>query len=71
MEDETSGWSDAFDSEKGLAFIDLPLTITLDRDLPALNSSPAQVRAVMHRESRVWFPQTVEDKRLRSTYKLQ
>ena len=69
MEDKTSGWSNAFDTEKGLVFIDLPLTITLDRDLSALNSRPAQVRAVMHQESRVWLPQTVEDKRLRSSMK--
>ena len=69
MEDETSGWSDAFDTEKGLVFIDLPLTITLDRDLSALNSRPAQVRVVMYRESRVWLPQTVEEKKLRSSMK--
>ena len=69
MEDETSGWSNAFDTEKGLVFIDLPLTITLDRDLSALNSRPAQVRAVMHQKSRVWLPQTVEDKRLRPSMK--
>ena len=48
MEDETSGWSDAFDTEKGVALIDLTLTMTIDHDLSALNSRPAQVRAVMH-----------------------
>ena len=48
MEDETSGWSDAFDTEKGVVFIDLPLTMTIERDLSALNSRPAQVKAVMH-----------------------
>ena len=69
MEDETSGWSDAFDTEKGVAFIDLSLTMTIDHDLSALNSRPAQVRAVMHRESRVWLPETVEDIRLRSSIK--
>ena len=69
MEDETSGWSDAFDTEKGVAFIDLALTMTIDRDLSALNSRPAQVREVMHRESRVWLPETVEDIRLRSSIK--
>ena len=41
MEDETSGWSDAFDTEKGVVFIDLPLTMTVERDLSALNSGPA------------------------------
>ena len=53
MEDETSGWSDAFDTEKGVVFIDLPLTMTIERDLSALNSRPAQVKAVVHRESKV------------------
>ena len=53
IEDETSGWSDALDTEKGVVFIDLPLIMTIERDLSALNSRPAQVRAVMHRESKV------------------
>ena len=69
MEDETSGWSDAFDTEKGVVFIDLPLTMTIECDLSALNSRPAQLRAVMHRESRVWAPETVEDIRLRKFMK--
>ena len=71
MEDETSGWSNAFDTEKGVVFIDLSLTITIEHDLSALNSSPTQVRAVMHRESRVWLPETVEGIRLRSSMKGQ
>ena len=69
MEEETSGWSNAFDTEKGVVFIDLSLTITIEHDLSALNSRPAQVRAVMHWESRVWLPETVEDIRLRSSIK--
>ena len=69
MEDETSGWSDAFDTKKGVVFIDLPLTMTIERDFSALNSKPAQFRAVMHRESRVWAPETVEDIRLRKFMK--
>ena len=60
MEDETSGWSDAFDTEKGVVFIDLPLTMAVERDLSALNSRPAQDRVVMHGESRVWLPETVQ-----------
>ena len=40
--DGTSGWTDAFETEKGVAFIDLPLTMTTERDLSALNSRPAQ-----------------------------
>ena len=41
IEDGTSGWTDAFETEKGVAFIDLPLTMTAERDLSALNSRPA------------------------------
>ena len=48
MEDETSGWSDAFETKKGVVFIDLPLIVTIERDLSALNSRPAQVGAVGH-----------------------
>ena len=53
MEDETSGGYDAFDTEKGVVFIDLPLAMTIEHDLSALNSTPAQFRAVMHRERRI------------------
>ena len=69
IQDETSCWSDAFDTEKGVVFIDLSLAMKIDHDLSALNSKPAQVRAVMLRESRVWLPETVEDIRLRSSIK--
>ena len=66
-----NGWSDAFDTEKGVVFMDIPLTMTIEHDLSALNSRPAQFRAVMHRESRVWAPETMEDIRLRSSIKAQ
>ena len=69
MEDETSGWSNVFDTEKGVVFIDLPLTMAIEHDLSALNSRPAQFRTVMHQERRVWDPETVEDIRLRSSMK--
>ena len=69
IEDETSSWSNVLDKEKGVVFIDLSLIMTIERDLLALNSRPAQVRAVMHRESKVWAPGTVEDIRLRSSMK--
>ena len=36
----------------------------IEQDLSALNSRPAQVRAVVHRESKVWAPETVEGKTL-------
>ena len=67
--DGTSGWTDAFETEKGVVFIDLPLTMTTERDLSALNPRPAQVRAVMHRESKVWASDTLVDIRLRSSMK--
>lgn len=44
MEDGTSAWSDAFETD--VVFIDLPLT--KEHDLSALNSRPANVRAAMH-----------------------
>ena len=67
--DGTSGWTDAFETEKGVVFIDLSLTMTIERDLSALNSRPAQVRAVMHGESKVWAPDTLVDIMLRSSMK--
>ena len=48
IEDETSGWANAFDTGKGVAFIDLPLAMTTEFDFSALNFRPAHVRAVMH-----------------------
>ena len=69
MEDEISGWSDAFDKEKGVVFIDLPLTMTIGHDLSPLNSRPAQFRAVWHQESSAWAPETVEYIRLESSMK--
>ena len=48
IEDETSGWAYAFDTETSLVFIDLPLTMTIECYLSALNFKPAHVRAVMH-----------------------
>ena len=65
--DGTSGWTDAFEIEKGVFFIDLPLTMTIDRDLSALNSRLAQVRAVMHQERKVWAPETLADIRFMSS----
>ena len=44
--DET--WPDFFETEKGVVFIDLPLTMTIERDFSALNSTPTQVKTVMH-----------------------
>ena len=32
-EDETSAWSDAFETEKGVVLIDLALRMTIDHDL--------------------------------------
>ena len=38
IEDETSDWSDALDTEKGVVFIDLPLLMTIEHDLSALKT---------------------------------
>ena len=57
------------DTEKGVVFIDLPLIMRTECGLSALNSRPAMVRAVMHHESKVWTPETVDDVRLRSSIK--
>ena len=43
--------------------------MAIEQDLSALNSRPAQVKAVVHRESKVWAPETEEDIRLRSSVK--
>ena len=69
IEDETSHWSDAFDTKKGIVFTDLSLTIRIEHDLPALNSRLAQASTVMHQESKGWTLETVEDIRLRSSMK--
>ena len=49
--------------------MDLPLIMTIERNLSALNSRLAQVRAVVQGESKVWGPETVEDISLRSSMK--
>ena len=49
--------------------MDLPLIMTIEQDLSAQNSRPVQVRGDVHRESKVWVPETVEDIRLRSSIK--
>ena len=38
-----TGWSDAYEREKGVVFTDIPLTLTLEHDVSALNSLPSQV----------------------------
>ena len=43
--------------------------MAIEQDLSALNSRPAQVKAVVHRESKVSAPETEEDIRLRSSVK--
>ena len=48
-------------TEKGIVLIDLPLMITMLLDLPALEVRPAQFRAIIQRESKVFESQIVED----------
>ena len=62
VKDEDFGWSVASETEKGVEFMDLPLIMTIEQDLSALKSRPVQVRAVVHQESKVWAPETVENR---------
>ena len=39
IEDEYSAWSDDFETEKGVVFIDLLLTVTLEFDHPLSKSN--------------------------------
>ena len=57
------------ETEKGVVFIDLPLMITILLDLSALKVRPAQFRAIVQRESKVFAPQIVEDIMFRSSMK--
>ena len=68
IEDETSGWSDAFETKKEVVIIDLTLIMTTKHDLSALI---CQVRAVMRQECKVWAPETVDDIRLTSSMKVR
>ena len=54
---------------KEVVFIDLPLMITLLLDLSALKVRPAQFRAIVQWESKVFAPQIVEDIMFRSSMK--
>ena len=56
-------------TEKGVVFIDLPLMITMLLDLSALKVRPAQFRAIVQRESKVFVSQIVEDIMFRSSMK--
>ena len=57
------------ETEKGVVFIDLPLMITMLLDLSALKVMPAQFRAIVQRESKVFPSQIVEDIMFRSSMK--
>ena len=58
------------ETEKGVVFIDLLLMITMLLDLSALKVRPAQFRAIVQRESKVFAPQMVEDIMFRSSVKV-
>ena len=64
IKDVKSDGSLGDETEKGVVFIDLPLMITMLLDLSALKVRPAQFRAIVQQESKVFAPQIVEDKRL-------
>ena len=57
------------ETENGVVFIHLPLMITILLDLSALKVRPAQFRAIVQRESKVFAPQIVEDIMFRSSMK--
>ena len=69
IKDVKSDSSVGDEAEKGVVFIDLPLMITTLLDLSALKVRPAQFRAIVQRESKVFAPQIVEDIMFRSSMK--
>ena len=54
---------------KAVVFIDLLLMITMLLDLSALKVRPAQFRAIVQQESKVFVPQIVVDIMFRSSMK--
>ena len=69
IKDVKSGGSIGDETEKGVVFIDLPLMITMLLDLSVLKVRPAQFRAIVQPESKVFAPQIVEDIIFRSSMK--
>ena len=57
------------ETEKGVVSIDLRLMITVLLDLSALKVRPAQLRAIVQRESKVFAPQIVKEIMFRSSMK--
>ena len=54
MKDVKSDGSVSDETEKRVVFIDLPLMITMLLDLSALKVRPAQIRAIVQQESKVF-----------------
>ena len=69
IKDVKSDGSLSDETEKGVVFIDLPLMITMLLDLSALKVRPAQFRAIVQWESKVFAPLIVEDIMFRSSIK--
>ena len=69
IKDVKSDGSLGDETEKGVVFIDLPLMITMLLDLSALKVRPAQFRAIVQWESKVFAPQIVEEIMFRSSMK--
>ena len=69
MEDVKSDGSLCDEIEKGVMFIDLPFMTTILLDLSAVKGRPADFRAIVQQESKVFAPQTVEDIMFRSSMK--
>ena len=56
---------------KGVVFMDLPLIITMLRDLSAQKDIPAQVRASVYFLRSLWVPETEFDVKFKSSIKAQ
>ena len=64
--------SDGFlgdETEKGVVFTEIPFMITTLLDLSALKVRPAQFRAIVQQESKVFALQIMEDIMFRSSMK--
>ena len=69
IKDVKSDGSLGYETEKGVVFIELRLMITVLLDLSALKVRPAQLRAIVQRESKVFAPQIVKEIMFRSSMK--
>ena len=67
MKDVKSDGSFGDETEKGVAFLDLPFMTAMFLDLSALKVKPAHLSAIVEQESKVFAPETVKDIMFRSS----